>query len=190
MRSADLLSKVALRSTEEPILIAIDGLAGSGKSTIAGALPMEVEGRRVTVVPADEFYEPEARDWRSWTPKQAYERHFDHVRLEQELLQPLRRGLPARFSTFDWTERTTGGVRRVDPAGIVVVEGVFLLRPRLRAYWDASMWVETPREVREHRLRHRGQGNAEWIQRWMLAEDYYIEVDDPALAATLVMAGA
>jgi uridine kinase len=190
VKPAQLLSEVARCATEEPILVAVDGLAGSGKSTIAGALPAELEGRHVSVVPVDEFYEPDVRAWRGWTARQGYERHFDHIRVERELLQPLRHRTPARYAAFDWTHRTGGGTRRVDPVGIVVVEGVFLLRPRLRGYWHASIWVAAPREVREHRLRQRAHGDAEWINQWMRAEDHYIDVDDPARAASLVVAGA
>lgn len=184
------MSAIAKRSYDEPTLVAVDGLAGSGKSTMASALCEGSDDQRVTVVTADEFYQPETRDWASWTARQGYERFFDHQRLEEELLQALHQGLTARFSTYDWTHRRPGQDRTVEPEGIVVVEGVYLLKPRLRDHWDASIWVETPKDVRERRLRARGEGDTEWIKQWMRAEDLYVRIDAPAHAATWIVPGS
>lgn len=185
----ELMAAIARLATREPTIVAFDGLAGSGKTTVANAARRASGGRAVTIVAADDFYQPDERNWRCWTPRQGYERYFDHVRLESELLRPLRQRRTARFSTFDWQHRAPGPCRSVEPRDIVVVEGVFLLKPRLRPYWDASVWVQTPRDVRERRLKARGEGDRDWIERWMRAEDYYLEVDHPAEAATFVVLG-
>lgn len=188
MEPGDVASAIAALRGDEPLLVAIDGLAGSGKTTLAGVIGARLAGGS-TVVSADEFYEPEERDWRGWTAREGYERYFDHGRLERELLQPIRRGRPARFSSHDWAQHAPGPRRDVDPRGVVLVEGVYLLKPRLRAYWSATVWVETPRDTRERRLRARGERDPGWIETWMRAEDYYVRVDAPAEAATFVVSG-
>ena len=71
----------------------------------------------------------------------------------------------------------------------MLVEGVYLLRRELREYWDFSVHVDTPRELRQARLHARGENDAGWIARWAAAEDYYEQVEQPAQVANLVVSG-
>jgi uridine kinase len=72
----------------------------------------------------------------------------------------------------------------------VLVEGVYLLRRELRSYWDFSIYVDTPREVRQARLHARGENDEGWIKRWAAAEDYYEQAEQPVQAADLVVSGS
>jgi uridine kinase len=169
-------------------LVCIEGLGGAGKSTLAEALAAALGGEAF-VVHGDDFYGPEERDWRSWSPREGYERYFDHRRLEREVLRPLRSGGVARFQRYDWSSNTLDGWIDVEPRRLVVVEGVYLLRPELRAYWDFAIYVEAPGDLRQARLRARGENDEGWISRWTAAEDYYERVDRPREAADLVVNG-
>lgn len=185
----DLLSLVHDVSAREPALIAVDGLAGSGKSSFTADLAAARVGRALSVVAADEFYGPEQRPWRDWTPEQGHERYFEHTRLEEQVLAPLRAHQPALYQRYDWHRRQLGKWVEVQPSGTVIVEGVYLLRPRLRQYWDACIWVDAPRDVRERRLRERGEHDVDWIERWMQAEDHYEQLDLPRQAADYIVSG-
>jgi uridine kinase len=170
-----------------PSLVCVDGRGGAGKSTLAAA----VAGARpdVHLVHGDDFYGPEERDWRSWTPAQGYERYFDHRRLERDLLRPLRAGEPARYRRYDWASNTLGGWVDVPPRGVVLVEGVYLLRAWLRPYWDLAVYVDAPRELCLRRLYERGENDEGWIARWAAAEDHYDAVERPAAGADLIVSG-
>ena len=185
--AAAVLARVPEPTEARPVLIGIDGLGGAGKTSLADGI---AEARPdVQVVHGDDFYGPEQRDWRSWTAQQGYERYFDHERLSAHLLEPLRQGRTGTFRRYDWGENTQGDWVDVAPHGLVVVEGVYLLRPLLRRAWDLAVFVEVPRDVRAARLHARGQDDPGWIERWMAAEDYYEQVHDPAGVADLVVPG-
>ncbi|HEX8767187.1 MAG TPA: AAA family ATPase [Jatrophihabitans sp.] len=182
-----ILEQLAALPVRTPRLVCIEGLGGAGKTTLARAVAARSD--EVTLVHGDDFYGPEERDWRSWTPRQGYERYFDHQRVERQLLQPLRAGRPATFQRYDWDTNTLDGWVTVESRGTVLVEGVYLLRPELRSYWDFAIYVDTPRELRQARLHDRGENDAGWIERWAAAEDYYERVEQPARAADLVVSG-
>jgi len=188
VRALDLvLAAIPEPPIERPVLVGIEGMGGAGKSHLAGLIAAARSD--VTVVHGDDFYGPEERDWRSWTPEQGYQRYFDHGRLEAEVLRPLHRGEPGRFQRYDWDARELNGMVNVPAEGVVVVEGVYVLRPRLRRYWDLSALVSTPRGERQRRLYARGENDPGWIERWTAAEDHYLSVDPPEAVADLVVRG-
>lgn len=187
--AARKVGRLIASSARQPLtLVCIEGPAGAGKSTLAGAVADVIPGG-AAVVHSDEFYGPEQGDWRSWSPRQGYLRFFDHARLERELLRPLSHGADTQFQRYDWVDRAPGDKVDVVARGVLIVEGCYLLRSSLRPYWGASVYVETPAEVRRARLTTRGEFDVGWITAWTAAEDYYLDVERPAEAADLVVPG-
>lgn len=182
-----VLPRVPAAREQRPVLVGVDGMGGAGKSTLAAALAAELPS--ACVVHADDFYGPEQRAWRDWDARAGYERYFDHERLEAQLLQPLSAGVAGRFQRYDWDRRQLGDWVDVAAKGTVLVEGVYLLKPRLRGYWDLAIYVDAPPATRWRRLHARGEHEAGWIARWTAAEDYYLARDDPLGAADIVVAG-
>jgi uridine kinase len=184
---ATVIGALPPRVGDRSALVCIDGLGGAGKSTLAEAVASERPD--VTVVHGDDFYGPQAGDWTTWTPQQGYERYFDHDRLEDQILRPLRSGSRASFQRYDWSANALADWVEVDPDGLVVVEGVYLLRPRLRRYWDLAIYVDAARDLRQRRMHARGQNDAGWIDRWAAAEDYYETVVRPRVFADVIVPG-
>ena len=75
------------------------------------------------------------------------------------------------------------------PAGIVVVEGVYTLRPELRDHWDVAIYVDTPKAVRLVRLKTRSENTPSQILRWESAEAFYQAAAHPVAQADLVIRG-
>jgi para-aminobenzoate synthetase len=113
-----------------PIVIAIDGGSGAGKTTIAEKLMRFTESALVTL---DDFYQtviPES-EWPHKTVEQRLSGVFDWSRVRSEALEPLRAGRPGRWHAFDVTRglgkkgtyNLKQEVTEVAPAPTILVEG-------------------------------------------------------------------
>lgn len=175
-----------------PVLVGIDGQGGAGKSTFARAVVGELGD--AAVVEGDDFYRDLPDDERAaLDPAAGVEQYFDWQRLRREVLEPVRRGdAVLRYQRYDWVRATMGDwVEQPMPdVVVVVVEGVYTLRPQLRDLIDVAVWVETSEETRLRRQVERGENDDVWIRRWVAAEDHYVATRDPRSAAVLHVEGS
>ncbi len=137
----------------EPYVIGVAGPTGSGKTTIARTLAGAAGGRAV-LLQHDSYY----RD-RSHLPfEERCRLNFDHPdALETELLvahlRALRQGRAVDVPIYDFrTHERLPKTRRVEPAEIVVVEGILVLaEPELRKLCDLKIYVDTDADIRVFR---------------------------------------
>lgn len=192
MSVSDAAARVehALRALDgtDPLLVAIDGPSAAGKSTLAAAL---AERMGATVVAVDDFYRPmEATRRLSLDAQTGYELFFDWPRLMADVLDPLVLGEPAIYRCYDPAADAVGDdVVIVEPHGIVIIEGLYLLRPQLRGYWDLVVWVDTPPEIRRRRVGGRAGVDRDLRARLEASEAWYEANVDPAGVGALVVSG-
>ena len=165
-----------------PILVAIDGASGSGKSTFAFWLANEFEA---VLIHGDDFFAAgiSNAEWDARTPEDRAADAIDWQRVRVEALEPLLAGKPAKWHAFDFAagvrpDGTYG--RRSDfierePASVIVLEGAYSTGAALTDLIDLTVLVEAPREVRHDRVRAREEPEflAAWHARWDAAEEVY-----------------
>ncbi|WP_405660431.1 hypothetical protein OG379_06990 [Streptomyces sp. NBC_01166] len=146
-------------------LIAVDGHAGSGKSTFADRLAAALGG--APVLRLDDLATHE--ELFAWTD-----------RLRAQVLDPLSRGEAARYAPYDWTARRFGPPRTLDPAPVVLIEGVGAGRSAVRPYLAGLLWIEGESEAswEQGRLRD-GPGLSDFWDGWTVAEHRHF-ADDPS----------
>jgi uridine kinase len=158
-------------------IIAIDGLGGAGKSTLARQLAATLGG--VPVVPTDDFASWD--DPIDWWP-----------RMLDQVLRPIALGQGVQYQRYDWKERRLADWVQLPPRlDTVILEGVTASRSEFDEYLTFRIWVAAPRDLRLRRgLERDGDGmRAQW-QEWMAAEDAYVSRDDPVARANVVISGA
>ncbi|WP_235436638.1 aminodeoxychorismate synthase component I [Arthrobacter sp. RIT-PI-e] len=162
-----------------PLLIAIDGRSGAGKTTLAADLAALLrEHHTVGVFHLEDIYP-------GWDGLgDGVERYVDKV------LGPLGTGVPAHWNAWDW-ETGRDGPPRVTPATqIVLLEGVGAAAAAARPHLDAVIWVEADAAVRQRTALERdGATYAPFWQRWADQESAWLGTDDPAGAADVVVQG-
>lgn len=156
-------------------IVAIDGLGGSGKSSFARHLSRRLGD--APIVPTDDF-----ASWDNpldWWPD-----------LLEKLLVPISQGEVARYEKSHWGGPTDGEAVVVEPAELLIVEGVTASREAFAPYTTYSVWVEAPAEVRLRRgLDRDGQDAREQWRAWMAEEERYRTAERPDERADLVVRG-
>jgi uridine kinase len=157
-------------------IIAVDGLAGAGKTTLARLLAAALGD--APIVHTDDFASWE--DPLDWWP-----------RLLEQVLVPLSQNQPGRFQRYDWKAEQLAEWNDLPPSDYIILEGVSASRVAFRPYLTLSVWVQTPRELRLRRglARDGADAHSKWL-RWMAAEDAYIKREQPQRAADFVLSGA
>ncbi|WP_199547947.1 uridine kinase [Streptomyces sp. N35] len=146
-------------------LIGIDGHAGSGKSTFARRLAAELDGAPVLALD-DIRSHAELFDWTD--------------RFTREVLEPLAAGRSARPAAYDWNERRFHPGPVIEPAPVVLVEGVGAGRRALRPWLARLVWMELPAGQSWRRGRERdGVAQHDFWEQWEPAEERHF-AEDPS----------
>jgi uridine kinase len=168
-------------------LVAIDGYGGSGKSTLARQLA--AGWANAVVIEIDDFYRPVSE--RVDRPK-VHGLNWDRERLVVEVLEPLASGRAGRYQRYDWDQDRLAEWHDVPADAVVLVEGVYSTSEQLRRYFDYTIWVDCPYEVRLRRgVERDGEAmRSVWVDQWMPAEHRYVEAEHPDERANLVLDGS
>jgi uridine kinase len=170
-----------------PVVVAVDGHSAVGKSTMARSLSVKLGA---AVVPCDDFYRDEPEEVRlAYDAAEGVRRYFDWERMATEAVLPLRTNMVATYRPFDWQAgRGLGNEVTIEPAPILILEGVYSARPELRSHLDLAVLVQAPAATRLRRQRERHDPH-DWERRWDLAERHYFKTVCPQSAFDFIISG-
>ncbi len=178
-----VISKI--RSLSHPALVAVSGFGGSGKTTCANMLAATTGA---PVIGLDSFVQDKTlTDYSLWN-------WFDFERFEQEVLLPFAAGeCTIRYGHFDWDKNKVIEMRSVSHQGLVIVEGVGLLRPKFLKYFSYKIWVDCPLEEalsrgkKRDREEYNNPNDEQWEGIWKKNDLEYLETFKPKERADIVI---
>lgn len=149
-------------------IIAIDGRAGAGKTTLANELYLALSlHRKVTVIHLDEIYA-------GWELALS-ESLTDSL---TQILKSISVGNVATFPVFDWTWEQFDTTREVFPCDLIIFEGVGSAQRVVREMATASIWIDIdPHTGLERVLDRDGVAIEEQMKLWQIREEEHFLFD-------------
>jgi len=207
---ASVVNQITIRrQSGKPMLVALDGVDGAGKSTLADEVATECKRSGLNVVRStiDSFHNPCDIRWRlgRTSPVGFYLDSHDLDALRDRLLDPFKRGTGETILSAVFDEPSDQPVHAepvvVRANDVLIFDGLFLQRSELVEYWNFVIFVdgqqrvnlqrlglifadlpEDPEEVVSHTL--------EWtsrIERYSAGMRHYLDLVDPIAHADVVI---
>lgn len=161
----------AARAGTHPTVVAIDGPAGSGKTSLATLVS---ERLGASLVHMDDLFP----GWDGLAAAPAL--------LAAQVLTPIHRGEPASYRRFDWEQYAFAEAVPVDAGAYLLVEGCGSSVGPARPLTEVRVWLEAPWEERRRRgIDRDGDMFAPHWERWARQEQELYAADDTAAHAHL-----
>lgn len=177
----------ALKINNGFAVIAIDGMAASGKSTLAQELAREYDG---SIVHMDDFFLPV--ELRTSKRLEAPGGNVHYERFLKEVLPGIMQQIDFEYGIFDCRYMKVCGTRKIKGRGLVIVEGAYALRPEFRNMYDVTVFMKIDSDIQMERIVIRnGAEKAQMFKEiWIPMENRYFEAFDVEKASDVVISTA
>lgn len=190
-----------LISPEKTIIVGIDGLGGSGKSTISEVIKdmLTEEGINTILLHIDDFIHPRTvrynENFEEWECYSYLQWRYDY--LIKEVIKPVKKGrsVSGEIEIYD-KNKDSYFMQKIDiPLGsVIIIEGIFLQRKELAGIFDYMVYIDVSEQERLERVIKRDKyiGNESQIKkkyesRYFPAERNYYNEYSPHDKADIVI---
>ncbi|HAZ20951.1 MAG TPA: hypothetical protein DCY84_01120 [Firmicutes bacterium] len=165
-----ILEKASAIDAKTPKVIAIDGRAAAGKSTIAAILSAVLKS---DVVCMDDFFLPPELRTAERSAESGGNIHYE--RFCAEVLPFLKRGEGFSYRCFDCSIMDFGASRLIQSDTWRIVEGSYSSHPIFGSYADLRVFCDiAPEEQRQRILKRNGRAMAlVFAEKWIPMEEQY-----------------
>lgn len=178
-----------------PFIVGVDGLGGSGKTTLAEALK-GVFKNHASILHLDDYIVEKSRRYGTGNEEwhEYYALQWDIASLTTDLFQKLHHNLDILLPFYDSTTDTIVQKNfHYAYDTVILIEGVFLQRVEWRNFFDYVIYLDCPLETRIERVIKRdvylGDEQAriaKYERRYWKAEDHYLLQNDPVGRADVI----
>lgn len=175
----DLLDRIEKLDTTQSIALAIDGVAGSGKTTLASRLCSDLKSCQV--VHMDDLY----AGWNDSLSQRLT------ARVIRELLEPFHKQLPIRYQKFDWMLSRFDKFVELKSSNILILEGVGSGQREFRKYFSKIIWVEyDPEQGFDRVIARDGEGIRGEMINFLLDQNKHFIAELTKIASDYTISGA
>jgi uridine kinase len=199
---SDLVQMVGSVTVAHPVRVAIDGIPGAGKTTLADELAavLRAQGREVVRATIEDFLNPRSvrHPWGD-SAEGWYNHSTDLDALRRVLLDPLGPGGDRKIqrAVYDKAADIAVSAPATTAAAnaVLLFDGVFLLRKELSELWELRIFVSADFEKALNRSRIRDQTplmsadevEQRYRRRYIPSQQFYFETARPAEHADIIV---
>ena len=167
-----------LCKAEKRPIVAIDGPAGAGKTTLAEHLSAALSLKyKVHTLHMDDLYN-------------GWENAFDHHLSDSLALAAKAHQKSEKYSlaTFNWGLNYFNSPHEIPQAELLILEGVGSSQASIRPYLVASIWIDIDAEAGLVRVLNRdGNAISTQMQNWLRIQEQHFHDNDSQNAADFVL---
>lgn len=164
-----------LAEANAPVMVAIDGNAASGKTTLGFYLKEIFE---CNLFHMDDFFlRDEQRTEERLTEVGG---NVDYERFKQEVMEPLLKGEAVIYRPFSCKTRTIQEAVEIPFSRLNIIEGSYSQHPYLGEVYQLKVFMEIPEETQLERIRQRNGDEMlkRFVSEWIPKENAYFEKFD------------
>lgn len=168
----ELIQKIESKIAEKtPLIIAIDGRAASGKTSLASLLSSRFSAK---VIHMDDFFLP--TDLRTVQRLQETGGNIHYERFRTQVVDHLGEDT-IHFRKFDCAQMKETDEVRIEDYVALIIEGSYALHPYFGHYFDVSVFVEIDPEKQSQRITRRNGSKMalRFENEWIPKENLYFD---------------
>jgi len=175
----DLISALLdLCKTSERPIIAIDGPAGAGKTTLATNIHLALYPNYTsTIIHMDDLYD----GWHNALGPQLSET-LTHI------VSAHKSGKKVKFSTYDWIQSQFNEAKEIPEADLIILEGVGSGQLAIRDELAALLWIDIDHSLGLERVISRDGDSIEaQMQKWLVQQEQHFAREGTQNAADFIL---
>jgi uridine kinase len=149
-----LREKIFAIQKKTPLIIAVDGADGAGKTFFSHHLKecLEEGGKEVIIIAIDNFHNPKSIRYKQGedSPSDFYYDSYNYDGFIENVILPFQQQdgkYVTKVFDLDQDKPVTEKPNEVPQNAVLIVEGIFLNRPELATLWDYSIYLEVSVET-------------------------------------------
>lgn len=140
--------RTASEGGRRPIMVAVGGDSGTGKTTLCRGLFNIFGGARIETICLDDYHSLD-RIQRTMLGLTALDPRANNFAAMEDQLAQLRDGHGIDKPIYDHSNGTLRGPEHVEPRDIILVQGLFPLYTRaLRSLFDVTVWLDPEEDLK------------------------------------------
>lgn len=160
-----------LVSSQSPVIIAIDGVCGGGKTTLGEWLATQYD---CNLFHMDDFFlRKEQRTAERYAQPGG---NVDYERFYEEILKPVLTGKECLYRKFDCSTFTLGEAKRIAWQRFNIIEGSYSQHPYFKDSYQLRVFLDLSPEEQYRRLLNRVPEKINrFVEEWIPLENQYFE---------------
>ena len=169
---------------QKKCIIAIDGMCGSGKTTLAKNLCQKFQGE---IIHMDDFFLPISLRTNDRLSEIGGNIHYE--RFISQCIDNFSHSTRFSYDIFDCSLMDFNGFRQIKNTQLIIVEGAYALHNLFNKYWDLSVFVTVSPKVQKERIisRNGENGFINFQNIWIPMENKYFEAQKTKDKADIIL---